>query len=556
MAGLVLGPLLRYVGETDATVWVETDGACEVGILGCSEPTFEIAGHHYALVHCQGLEPGSVTPYEVTLDGVRVWPETDSRFPPSVIHTPRRDGRVKLVFGSCRVAAPHEPPYSLGKDEDERGREVDALRGLAMRMRRRSPEEWPHALIMLGDQVYADEVSPKVHAALHERRDVTVPPYDTVADFEEYTLLYHEAWGDDYIRWLLSTVATAMIFDDHDVHDDWNTSQDWVRAMRAQGWWDERIVGGFASYWLYQHLGNLSPAELETNELYGRVRDPEEDAEALLREFAFKADREVQGTRWSFCRDIGPARLVMIDSRAGRVLEPGARAMVDDHEFAWIEEQVQGDYEHLLLGTSLPLLLAPGMHDLEAWNEAVCDGAWGRSAARVGERVRQGLDLEHWAAFRGSFERVCGLLRSLATGELGHGRAPASIIALSGDVHHAYLAEVGFPRGTGAQSSVWQAVCSPFRNPLDHSERRAIRFAASAGGTLVGKLLARSARVPAPPVRWRFVHEAPWFDNQVATLELEGRAAHMHLEKTVPADHDGLRLERVFDRALSERQGA
>ena len=34
MAGLVLGPLLRYVGRTEATIWVETDGPCEVEILG------------------------------------------------------------------------------------------------------------------------------------------------------------------------------------------------------------------------------------------------------------------------------------------------------------------------------------------------------------------------------------------------------------------------------------------------------------------------------------------------------------------------------------------
>jgi hypothetical protein len=36
----------------------------------------------------------------------------------------------------------------------------------------------------------------------------------------------------------------------------------------------------------------------------------------------------------------------------------------------------------------------PGLHDLEAWNEAVCDGAWGELAAIWGERVRCSLDLE------------------------------------------------------------------------------------------------------------------------------------------------------------------
>ena len=58
MAKLVLGPLLRYVGETEAVIWVETDEACEVEVLGHSEPTFCVAGHHYALVIVEGLEPG------------------------------------------------------------------------------------------------------------------------------------------------------------------------------------------------------------------------------------------------------------------------------------------------------------------------------------------------------------------------------------------------------------------------------------------------------------------------------------------------------------------
>ena len=75
------------------------------------------------------------------------------------------------MFGSCRVAAPHEPPYSLRKDEDERGREVDALHTLALRMRDEPREEWPDVLLMLGDQVYADEVSPATRAFIETRRD-------------------------------------------------------------------------------------------------------------------------------------------------------------------------------------------------------------------------------------------------------------------------------------------------------------------------------------------------------------------------------------------------
>jgi hypothetical protein len=548
MARLVLGPLQRYAGETEATIWVETDAPCEAEVAGARARTFAVEGHHYALVHCSGLERASTTPYEVHLDGERVWPEDGTPFPPSVIRTHGHDGPFRIAWGSCRVCAPHEPPFSLAKDEDPRGREVDALRVLADHMTREPPEAWPHALVLLGDQVYADEVSPGVREFIRSRRDPAVPPGETVGDFEEYTRLYHESWSEPHIRWLLSTVPSAMVFDDHDVHDDWNTSRDWVRAMRACGWWDDRIVGGFMSYWLYQHLGNLAPSLLAEYDLYAAVRSAE-DGGPTLREFAFRADREVAGTRWSYCRDFGRSRLIMIDSRAGRVLEPGKRSMLDPTEWQWLEDHTEGDFDHLLIGSSLPLLLAPGLHYLESWNEAVCDGAWGRAAALAGERLRQGMDLEHWAAFGRSLDRAFGILGRVAAGE--RGRPPASIVALSGDVHHAYLADVAFRRDAGARSAVYQAVCSPFRNPLDEHERRGIRFAWSRAGTLVGRVLARGARVPDPPVRWRFAHESPWFDNQVCFLELDGRRSRLWLQKTVPEADDGFRLETVFERELA-----
>ena len=95
------------------------------------------------------------------------------------------------------------------------------------------------------------------------------PPGEEVADFEEYTRLYREAWTDPDIRWLLSTVPSVMIFDDHDVIDDWNISWEWVEDARSQRWWNGRITGAFMSYWIYQHLGNLAPPELAEEPLYG-----------------------------------------------------------------------------------------------------------------------------------------------------------------------------------------------------------------------------------------------------------------------------------------------
>ena len=64
MPELVLGPLLRYADETEATIWVETDASCEVEVLGSCSRTFHVEGHHYALVRVSGLNPGDT--YEST----------------------------------------------------------------------------------------------------------------------------------------------------------------------------------------------------------------------------------------------------------------------------------------------------------------------------------------------------------------------------------------------------------------------------------------------------------------------------------------------------------
>ncbi|MDP8969455.1 MAG: alkaline phosphatase D family protein [Actinomycetota bacterium] len=556
MVNLVLGPCLRHVGETDATVWVETDASCEVEVLGHRAPTFHVEGHHYGLVVVEGLDRGTTYEYTVRLDGEQVWPapgggvaggrgNPGSPFPPSVIRTVDPSRPFTLVFGSCRCAAPHHPPWTLTRRDHPCGREIDALYAYALRMQRQPLERWPDALLLLGDQVYADDASPGTRDFIRSRRDTSDPPGEEVADFQEYTRLYQEAWQDPVMRWLLSTVSVAMIFDDHDIHDDWNTSETWLRQMRAQPWWHERIVGGLMSYWLYQHMGNLSPAELAADELYTRVRQAD-DAGTVLRPFAYQADREAAGARWSYHRDFGRSRLVVIDSRCGRVLDGDQREMLDEEEWDWLERHVRGDFDHLLLATSLPYLLLPAIHDLEAWNEAVCAGAWGRAAARVGEVIRQGIDLEHWAAFGTSFNRLAGLIEQVGAGKSG--AAPASIVMLSGDVHHAYLARVVNP--DLVSSPVFQAVCSPVRNPLQPTVRRAYQAAVSRPAALIARGLARAARVPRPALRWE-ITQGPVFNNQIASLVLDGRSALLELERAVPDPQAQPRLETMLVHRLA-----
>jgi phosphodiesterase/alkaline phosphatase D-like protein len=546
MAELLLGPLLRYVSDTEATVWVETSEQCEVEVLGGREPTFRVADHHYALVRIEGLDPGSSHEYAVSLDGQRVWPDS-GELPPSAVRTLGGDSPLDVCFGSCRVALPQEPPFTESADR-EQGFEPDALYVLAKQMARGKREEWPDQLFLLGDQVYVDECSPQARAKIRARRGTATPPGEEVLDFEEYTWLYRESWEEPLIRWLFSTVSLSMLWDDHDMSDDWNISHSWLEEMKQRSWWHSRAVDGIVSYWVYQHLGNLSPRALDENEVYREVRGNQQ-ATGVLREWARKIDAEGAGTRWSYCRDFGRTRAIFIDSRAGRVLEQDRRAMLDEEEWEWIVEQVTGDFDHLLLVTTVPFLMSRGFDRIEAWSEQVADGAWGGLAARGAEALRREFDFDHWASFGESFARLRDLLDEVASGR--RGSPPGSIVVLSGDVHHAYLAELAFPRRDGQRRSpVYQAVCSPYRNPLDEKERRVVRtgfgrlLPALAGG------LAKLAGVPDPGCRWR-VLEGPCFDNQVATLRLDGPGATMRLDKTVPGETDSEGLRESFERRLA-----
>jgi hypothetical protein len=564
-ARLLIGPLLRRVVGTRATIWVETTAPALVRVrtadgAGGQTVTFTAYDHHYALVVVEGLNPASVTPYQVFLDDEQVWPQPDAHVPPSVIRTRAADDGdqpVRLLFGSCRETTQHATARRLPPDA------LDAYARRLMAGGDRAATV-PDLLVLLGDQVYADQTSPTVRQLLSRRRlRPEAAPADQVVSFDEYTKLYLESWRVPEIRWLLSTLPTVMIFDDHEIIDDWNTSGRWRDEVRALPWWGERVASGLASYWVYQHLGNLDPDEIAADPLYAEVTAAE-DATSVLREFGQRLDAETDqahdaelslssarggGVRpghsapsptpprarsyqWSYALDIGRTRLVMLDNRCSRVLDRGRRAMVPAGEWAWFVDQAQGPYDHLVVGSSLPWLLPPSIHHLEAWNERLADSPRPRVAA-LAEKVRRELDLEHWAAFHRSFEALAALFAQIGAGEpRGTGTAfppPASISVLSGDVHHSYVARARFPGPV--VTPVHQLTCSPIHNQVPAAMRPLMRLGWWYGPSVALRAMAGSLGLAGPTVGWRRL-AGPYFGNAVSTLVHAGRAAEVTIEGT------------------------
>jgi hypothetical protein len=523
---LVLGPLVRHVDEETAAIWVQTARAATVTVRleghdhAWTARTFAVHGHHYALVELTGLRAGTDAAYQVDLDDTTVWPlpAHEAAGPPSRLRTLDGGDRLRMAFGSCRTSVPHDA-------EGNRRHGIDALRTYGIALAQGAPDapEWPDLMLLLGDQIYADETSAQMRDFIASRRSLQEPPGEELKDYAEYAHLYSLAWGEPWLRWLFSCLPTLMIFDDHDVRDDWNTSWKWRAHMETLPWWHGRIVAALSSYWVYQHVGNLSVEERARDEIWAECRrreaesEDEVDLSELLDEFAARVDKNPRSYRWSYARDVGQSRLVVIDSRAARVLEPDHRTMLDEPEMRWLDEQVRGGYRHLFIGTSLPFLLPPGLHYLEAWSEALAAGGWGRRAARIAEKLRWEIDLEHWAAFQDGFQRVCRMVGEVAAGQ--RGAAPATVTFLSGDVHHSYVAEVeGHHEG---RSRILQLVCSPIRNPLPRAIRAATAILAHRVTRPLGSAVARSARAPEPPWPWNTI-EGPWYDNNLAVAEVRG----------------------------------
>ena len=547
MASILVGPLLRYVDSTSATVWVEVDRPCTVEILGRRVPTFAVAGHHFALVVLERLEPGVRYPLVLRLDGAVAWPAAGT--PGAVLVTPAGELPLRFVVGSCRVGGAVVAD-DAGADGERIARlETDALAELGRRAQA-DPATAPALLILAGDQMYADLPSPATLEFLRSRRPVEGLHAAEVIDFEEYAFAYREAWtADPAVQWLLATVPTVMIFDDHDVHDGWNSSQAWVDGMRAEPEWAERIVAAFASYWVYQHLGNLSPADLRRDPLTAAALAGD-DISGPLFDLAQRSAGLVEGERpcWHFLRDVGGVRLVVVDARSDRVLTEGARSMLSPAGWSWLDERLTGGCEHLVVVSSVPVVLPHMVQWLEAWADRTSAGAWGGPGRVLAELARDRLGLEHWPAYGDSAGRLLDMLADVAAGR--RGTPPSSVVVVSGEVHYGYLAAIDVP----GEVPVVQLVSSPLRNPSSRPLRVLHRFSTTRPAALLAATVARLAAVPRPRHRWRLT-AGPWFRNLAVTLEFGRRDTQVTVERTLPPSL-GQGLEVVHDVPLASGAAA
>ena len=199
--------------------------------------TFCVDGHHYALVIIDGLAPGSS-------HAVRGAPRRRGALAGPAAALP--PSRIRTLDGGARCAlrlrlVPHRRAARAAVVARARRRParpgVDALYAHALRWstcRRRSGRD---LVVFLGDQVYADDSSPETASACEarreqDRRDERDLPAGPRRRVRGVHLALPRVVVAGVERWFLSVVPSVMIFDDHDMIDDWNISAAWVREIR------------------------------------------------------------------------------------------------------------------------------------------------------------------------------------------------------------------------------------------------------------------------------------------------------------------------------------
>ncbi len=202
---LNVGPVIGEVTATTARVLVELDRDGTLTALARSEQGDErearadLERHRPGVLRFQGLQPGRT--YRLAFEGVR-------EAPPGRFRTPS-DSPTGLNLGvvSCN--------FTIRKGTK------DLWADLCARYVR--PGELD-LLLHVGDQVYGDTVFQEAIGQLAGRSAPTRTQERRILD--AYRDLYRWTWRHPPTREVLANVSNLMIWDDHEIRDDWGSREE------------------------------------------------------------------------------------------------------------------------------------------------------------------------------------------------------------------------------------------------------------------------------------------------------------------------------------------
>jgi hypothetical protein len=264
------------------------------------------------------------------------------------------------------------------------------------------------------------------------------------------------------VRRALANVATYMIFDDHDVTDDWNLHREWVRTVHGRPLGRRMVQNALTAYAVFQGWGN-EPDRYAPGEAGGRLLaaagrwrgDADATAEAIAAGVGLPSADPAPPVRWDYAVDTPCYQTIVLDTRTRRGFRAGgtgraAPALLSEEAR---EEQLTRRLQERTAEVPVTVVVsaAPvfGHPLVEAWLQLkklrAIEWLPGAPAA---------VDREAWSLHPAAYE---GLLAALARFR--------RVLILSGDVHYGFAAAVDYRNARDGRSARFlQLTASPMRN--------------------------------------------------------------------------------------------
>jgi hypothetical protein len=307
---------------------------------------------------------------------------------------------------------------------------------------------------------------------------------------------FQESLMSNNVRRLLANISTYMIFDDHDVTDDWNISGHWYDTVRSSPLGRRIVSNALSAYWAFQGWGN-DPDNFDsemisavTHYLNNSSNDPEGDELYDLLTWKHRG--------WSFSVATNPP-IIAIDSRTQRQPDNAfyPTRLLDRYALDWLHVEwsklkscTHPGYDSGLRidKNTIPLLIvttpvfgfSPVEHiwRLGLWLISFVENiklvSWLENLKGVkGFMTRYFVhknDVETWTA------NLDGLTAFLDT--LLHKMGIARCLFLSGDVHYSFTSVGSYKsKGfTGAELTIkcYQLTSSSLRNEPSDSQKKSL----------------------------------------------------------------------------------
>ena len=237
---------------------------------------------------------------------------------------------------------------------------------------------------------------------------------------------------------LLANTPTLMIFDDHDVTDDWNLTADWEKHVYGNRVTKHIIRDALLSYAIFQGWGNCPDQAQPLIAHIKQLSSKHDFASDELTEEIFEHNH------WHYEVNTSPA-IIVLDTRTHRwrsetsIKNPSG--LMDWERLQHLEDELFKPQKSVLVVSPAPVF---GVKAIEVMQSG-CE--------MIGQELL--VDVENWMAHKGSAKKLMNMLR--------HDSAPDEVIILSGDVHYSFCfsAQRRFSSDT---DKIWQLTCSGFKN--------------------------------------------------------------------------------------------